>query len=540
VPQIQASIDQDLTVIYDPAPVREEKNKNSNGGNGPTTVITKKYVLDYTSPLRNVIMESETGGFTYRYVYGLEKLSVAISPVTTGGGGLIQNGQVKLWYHHDRLGSVDYLSDNVSGKIASYIDYDEWGAPLKKSVLKLGQRELQDVAVEYTVHPYDMVLGVYFAQARMYDATSRRFLSVDWIGGNIAYTQSFNRYAYVLDNPTGFIDIFGLDPSFVNGGEIIVGRESIKKVYVDEGGIVYVDFIEAVSAYGLELRILETSPSGMEYGEILSPNMYSYVRVTYGFFTHSGMFSYKRDYRTDTSSENWKTLNSYAQNGSTPYYMIDNRPAVDFKYYRQIMCDLGYRLDYSFNDKLSPLTEMPNGRIINIPLIMTGIINGQRISKSTQGNWYSYQGSAPVIDANGRYIIVVGPKVLDPNYSDRGQIFASDFNFPVRIDIVLKSTLTGEITVKECVVIGGAKAHTYNKYPDGHPMNAYYAYGVQASFDVENGLHQTGLSYPNCTNNNYEPQYAPANIDGSTIEFVGTGLDFNPANYELLRIRVNN
>jgi len=55
VPQIQASIDQDLTVIYDPAPVREERNKNANGGNGTTTVITKKYVFGYTSPLRSVI-----------------------------------------------------------------------------------------------------------------------------------------------------------------------------------------------------------------------------------------------------------------------------------------------------------------------------------------------------------------------------------------------------------------------------------------------------------------------------------------------------
>ena len=71
--------------------------------------------------------ESGAGNLTYRYVYGLQKLSVSVSPITTGAGNLIQNGKVKLWYHHDRLGSTDYLTDNITGKVTSYITYDSWG-----------------------------------------------------------------------------------------------------------------------------------------------------------------------------------------------------------------------------------------------------------------------------------------------------------------------------------------------------------------------------------------------------------------------------
>jgi len=61
--------------------------------------MTKSFVLDYTSPLANVIMETESGsgGLTYRYVYGLEKLSVRISPVTNGAGSIAQNGSVKFY-----------------------------------------------------------------------------------------------------------------------------------------------------------------------------------------------------------------------------------------------------------------------------------------------------------------------------------------------------------------------------------------------------------------------------------------------------------
>jgi hypothetical protein len=80
--------------------------------------------------------------------------------VTTGE--LAQNGQAKLWYHSDRLFTTEYLTDNVSGKITSFVEYDPWGSLLSKVVLRLGVREL-DLVIQYTVHPYDAVLGLYFA-----------------------------------------------------------------------------------------------------------------------------------------------------------------------------------------------------------------------------------------------------------------------------------------------------------------------------------------------------------------------------------------
>ena len=92
---------------------------------------------------------------------------------------------LKLYYHHDHLSSTDFLSSNTDCRVISYVTYDDWGALTAKAVLKAGVREL-DLVQEYTMHPMDMVLGVYYTHARMYDAVDRRFMAED------TYTSTYN------------------------------------------------------------------------------------------------------------------------------------------------------------------------------------------------------------------------------------------------------------------------------------------------------------------------------------------------------------
>ena len=189
-------------------------------------------------------------GFTYRYAYGLDRLSVRVSPVTTGGGGIVQNGAVKLWYHQDRLGSTDFLTDNVQGKVASYIDYDAWGAPLKKAVLKLDAREL-DLVIEYTGHPYDQVLGVYFAQARMYDAADKRFMAADPVRGDVSDPKTLTQYVYCVDNPVRFSDPSGMWKSDVHYNDT--------KRWAEEKGFKNVTISEKVSVRGKSIQVDNTA-----------------------------------------------------------------------------------------------------------------------------------------------------------------------------------------------------------------------------------------------------------------------------------------
>ena len=161
--------------------------------------------------------ESGVGGLTYRYVYGLEKVETVIYGIPNGAGSVMQQYEypnsteniVKLYYHQDRLGSTDFLTDNIVGKVTSYVTYDDWGSPTMKAVLRVGVREL-DLVTEYTVHPYDQLLGVYFAQARMYDAGDRRFLAADWVKGDVLNPLTIVQYIYALNNPTKYFDPTGL------------------------------------------------------------------------------------------------------------------------------------------------------------------------------------------------------------------------------------------------------------------------------------------------------------------------------------------
>lgn len=134
---------------------------------------------------KNIIMEtgSGTGGLTYRYVYGRDKIETVIKGIPNGAGSVMQyiyndsddewvltsevpsettaaNSIVKLYYHHDHLGSTDYLTDNVAGKVVSYVTYDDWGALTAKAVLKCGVCEL-DLVQGYTGYLYNNVLNVF-------------------------------------------------------------------------------------------------------------------------------------------------------------------------------------------------------------------------------------------------------------------------------------------------------------------------------------------------------------------------------------------
>jgi RHS repeat-associated protein len=122
---------------------------------------------------------------------------------------MVINNVVKLFYHQDHLGTTDYLSDNVAGDVASYVTYDDWGSlSNNKAILMMGKRQL-DLVQDYTGHAYDMVLGVYYAKARMYDADDRRFMAVDPVGGYTSNPQTITQYTYCLNNPTLYTDPTG-------------------------------------------------------------------------------------------------------------------------------------------------------------------------------------------------------------------------------------------------------------------------------------------------------------------------------------------
>lgn len=129
-----------------------------------------------------------------------------------------------------------------------------------------------------------------------------------------------------------------------------------------------------------------------------------------------------------------------------------------------------------------------------------------------------------------RYRIAVAPRILNPKYGKDGLVQMDDFmafNMFVELDVENKITL--KIDTKYCFVVD-IKAHSYNKYPDGHTGNSNI---VSAESDVESGIVQTGIRYPKAVN---PLIVAIDNIDGTIIEFCTGSLDFNPNDYRLLKV----
>ncbi|MBI2683164.1 MAG: glycoside hydrolase family protein [Acidobacteriales bacterium] len=64
--------------------------------------------------------------------------------------------------------------------------------------------------VHYAGYDYNGSTGLYHTWFREYDPRLGRFLQADPLGGDASDPQSLNRFAYVLNQPSGFVDPLGL------------------------------------------------------------------------------------------------------------------------------------------------------------------------------------------------------------------------------------------------------------------------------------------------------------------------------------------
>ena len=212
-----------------------------------TSTVVKEFVVDYTTETHEPLMEHEVNGLTYRYVYGNDRLSVNITGVENGSSKLIENGnQIRLYYHMDYLGTADYLTSPLTGKVESWTHYNEWGEITHNAVLKCGQREL-DLVKRYATHDFDAVLNQYYAKARFYDAENRHFTAMDPILDPSQYSikeyvdepVQLVQYLYVSNNPIVYIDFSGKWTAAIGANAavaFILGVSVGAQVIIDDDG----------------------------------------------------------------------------------------------------------------------------------------------------------------------------------------------------------------------------------------------------------------------------------------------------------------
>ncbi|MEQ1922403.1 MAG: RHS repeat-associated core domain-containing protein [Pyrinomonadaceae bacterium] len=127
----------------------------------------------------------------------------------------------------DHLGSPRVLTD-LNAQVTSRRDFMPFGEEIVQNVggrtsgLQYGSTD-DEVRQKFTGYQKDSETSLDFAEARMYENRFGRFTAVDPLlaSGQSAAPQTFNRYSYVLNNPTAFTDSSGLVPEWVQkDGEV--------------------------------------------------------------------------------------------------------------------------------------------------------------------------------------------------------------------------------------------------------------------------------------------------------------------------------
>ncbi|TAJ93587.1 MAG: RHS repeat-associated core domain-containing protein [Gammaproteobacteria bacterium] len=113
------------------------------------------------------------------------------------------------YLHKDHLGNVSVITDEQAN-VSEELSYDAWGHPEDWSP---ATAPLYPTATPrgYTGHEHLDDVGIIHMNGRVYDPMLGRMLSADPLITHPGYSQSYNRYSYVLNNPLRYTDPSGFE-----------------------------------------------------------------------------------------------------------------------------------------------------------------------------------------------------------------------------------------------------------------------------------------------------------------------------------------
>ena len=216
---------------------------------GMTDGIIQKAVYQYNGLGHRMGQSIATGDAaparTIRYTLDLTRQYHNLLQKTTDrrtDGNLLHSSQVYFWdgnvagmeeegrdhfYFQDDLGSPMRLTDEAGRSEEAY-GFDEFGNDIR-TAKDIFQDSMQSFG--FTGYQMDSAGGLYFAQARRYDAGAGRFVSEDFLKGHIAVPYTMNHYSYCWNRPMDLVDLNGKFPSLRDlkkfWNKYIYGEETI-------------------------------------------------------------------------------------------------------------------------------------------------------------------------------------------------------------------------------------------------------------------------------------------------------------------------
>jgi RHS repeat-associated protein len=159
------------------------------------------------------LYEKRTAAGTTNHVFYIQAEDRIVAQILWTQKGSSFGADKILYLHDDHLGSIETITD-ASGKVVDHLKYDPFGARRNSQNLAtpISQSPV-DVHRGFTDQEHDDEFSLINMHGRMYDATMGRFLSADPLVGDPFFSQSYNRYSYVLNNPLSFTDPTGFQSS---------------------------------------------------------------------------------------------------------------------------------------------------------------------------------------------------------------------------------------------------------------------------------------------------------------------------------------
>jgi RHS repeat-associated protein len=149
------------------------------------------------------------GTIEHKHYLSIDGMVFALQTVRTQSNGTPIDAPLR-YFHHDHLGSVAAIT-NERGDLVERMAYDPWGKRRNVNGLPDSTDSLVGINTDrgFTMHEQLDEMGVVHMNGRIYDPLIGRFMSADPIIQAPDNLQSYNRYAYVMNNPLAFTDPTG-------------------------------------------------------------------------------------------------------------------------------------------------------------------------------------------------------------------------------------------------------------------------------------------------------------------------------------------
>ncbi|WP_169337421.1 RHS repeat domain-containing protein [Kiloniella laminariae] len=146
----------------------------------------------------------------------IHKIEVAVDQTTT---------EKTRWMSLDHIGSTTVITDEL-GNVEERLSYDPHGKRREADWLEASLPVRPNFTPRgFTGHEHLDAVGIIHMNGRVYDPELGRFLSADPTVPDPLFTQNFNRYSYVSNNPLSYDDPTGFgyadDHAHSNGGRSV-------------------------------------------------------------------------------------------------------------------------------------------------------------------------------------------------------------------------------------------------------------------------------------------------------------------------------